>query len=628
MEKDDKIHEIFKNGMILVEKNRIFARLLRNVEVSLVSAAAGGFHPSSHGVVKYDGSGRPQILANKGMRNSPAQWAYVIAHHLLHLGFGHFYGPPGPDWNLACDLTVARFLRDIRFGTPPDGLGVPAEQYPLGERKILDWILGLSPGACEVLKSASLAGKGREDMVGRAARRTDGSKQKGFLLPGRSWGSGDADFEKIFAEGLADAVSLTIEVAANRESFDGGGSSKKTDAARAREWFMANFPLLGSLAASFKLVEDHNLCRHLQISVAAVEEDTRTIYFNPASGLREEEIKFVMAHEILHVGLRHTARRHGRDPFLWNVACDYVINHWLVEMGVGAFPSVGGMLDKSLEGLGATEIYDKIVSDIRVMKKVATLRGVGLGDMLPTANPDFWNSAEGISLDEFYRGMMAQGLDTQLISQRGLLPAGLIEEIRSLAMPPVPWDVKLGRWFNENFPPVETSMTYARPSRRQSATPDIPRPSRYTPEEAREGRTFAVVLDTSGSMSRRLVGEALGVVAAYALAHDVAMVRLVFCDARAYDQGYVSPEDISGLVKVSGRGGTVLQPAVDLIEAAADFPKDGPVLIITDGAVESFLRVDRRHAYVMPEGARLPFRPQGPVFHAIEDAKPEKNSRS
>jgi predicted metal-dependent peptidase len=37
-------------------------------------------------------------------------------------------------------------------------------------------------------------------------------------------------------------------------------------------------------------------------------------------------MKFVMAHEFLHVGLRHDERQQGRDPFLWNVACDYAIN--------------------------------------------------------------------------------------------------------------------------------------------------------------------------------------------------------------------------------------------------------------------------------------------------------------
>ena len=38
-------------------------------------------------------------------------------------------------------------------------------------------------------------------------------------------------------------------------------------------------------------------------------------------------------------------------------------------------------------------------------------------------------------------------------------------------------------------------------------------------------------------------------------------------------------------------GGTVLQPGVDLLEAAEDFPKDGPILIITDGYVEEKIRI-------------------------------------
>ena len=64
---------------------------------------------------------------------------------------------------------------------------------------------------------------------------------------------------------------------------------------------------------------------------------------------------------------------------------------------------------------------------------------------------------------------------------RGLLPSGLVEEIRALAQPPISWDVQLARWFAERFPLVEPVRTYARLSRRQAATPDIPRPSRVPP---------------------------------------------------------------------------------------------------------------------------------------------------
>jgi len=44
-----------------------------------------------------------------------------------------------------------------------------------------------------------------------------------------------------------------------------------------------------------------------------------------------------------------------------------------------------------------------------------------------------------------------------------------------------------------------------------------------------------------------------------------------------------------------------------------DFPKKGPVLIITDGDCDR-LAIKREHAFVMSQGARLPFIPRGEVF--------------
>ena len=80
-----------------------------------------------------------------------------------------------------------------------------------------------------------------------------------------------------------------------------------------------------------------------------------------------------------------------------------------------------------------------------------------------------------------------------LMAQRlGGLPQGLVEEIRALSQPPIPWDVKLARWFDERFEPLEKRRTYARLSRRQTATPDIPRPSWRVEEAARAGRSLGI----------------------------------------------------------------------------------------------------------------------------------------
>ncbi|WST81819.1 hypothetical protein OG762_38760 [Streptomyces sp. NBC_01136] len=55
------------------------------------------------------------------------------------------------------------------------------------------------------------------------------------------------------------------------------------------------------------------------------------------------------------------------------------------------------------------------------------------------------------------------------------------------------------------------------------------------------------------------------------------------------------------------------QPGVDLLHRADDFPPGAPVLVITDGWCD-VLRVRREHAYLIPQGARLPFTARGPVF--------------
>ncbi len=293
------------------------------------------------------------------------------------------------------------------------------------------------------------------------------------------------------------------------------------------------------------------------------------------------------------------------------MACDYVINGWLVEMGIGRLPDRVMLYDPELKGSSAEEVYDRITGDLRRLRKLSTLRGRGRGDILE-GRPTWWHGS-GCDLDAFYRRALATGLELCLSSERGLLPAGLIQEIRALSHPPIPWDVELAQWFDRYFAPLERRRTYARPSRRQSATPDIPRPRYVLQEDALSGRTFGVILDTSGSMSAELLGRALGAIASYAASRDVPAARVVFCDAAPYDQGYMPVDDIARRVQVRGRGGTVLQPGVDLLQGAEDFPRDGPLLIITDASCD-VLKIKRDHAFLIPEGRRLPFSPKGPTF--------------
>ncbi|MGW4023367.1 vWA domain-containing protein [Streptomyces sp. NPDC005009] len=525
----------------------------------------------------------------------PKAWAWALAHAVLHLGFGHVPAAKGvreqPDH---CDLTarcvvVNRFLLGFAIGRTPDHL--PAS-YPDGDEE-------------------QLAARWRRDGIPAVYERcgTAGDEADLLLVEWYGYTGQPPDHQLAFATALTRTVSAAMDMAAGRlDSLDGKPAPRRPWE-RALGWFVSSYPLLGGIASGITLVADAELARAHGISVAAVDAEAGEIYVNPLRRLDEEEWRFVLAHEMLHAALRHGDRCGGRDPYLFNVACDFVVNGWLEEMRIGTMPE-GLLYDKELAGLSAEEVYDRIAGDLRRMRRLATLRGKGLGDILggPLGPP-----RDHVDLDGFYRRGLSQGLDLHDRQERGFLPAGLVEEIRALSHPPVPWDARLARWFDEFVPRPEPLRSYARPSRRQASTPDIPRAGRHFPPEEIARCTFGVVLDTSGSMDRVLLGKALGAIASYAEARDVPAARVVFCDAAPHDAGYVPVTEIAGRVRVHGRGGTVLQPGVDLLQRADDFPPAAPVLVITDGWCD-VLRVRREHAYLIPRGARLPFTARGPVF--------------
>lgn len=605
---EDKIPEaerVFLQGYQLLDEHPLFHRLKGMVYAKPKQKYIAG----NDGAASVDSDGA--IYINVKVKLTAKEWFYTLAHCLLHLAFGHFDQNNMPDevaaghgdavklalWNKACDIYIARFLRDVKIGIPT--CQDPAEQYKIklnDERKIYEYLLYSNE-------------TGEQQLYGTSALSS--MDMRGLEYPLTYKNGATNWYAEQFVSAISSLTAMTVS--------DVGGhiydEKNNTPATKAAQWFVSHYPLLGSMAASFQLIEDYRVCVQNEIEVAAVDAVNGKLYVNPTCGFDEEEWKFVLAHEFLHAGLMHHKRCQGRNAYLWNIACDYVINGWLHDMQIGKMPSLGLLYDETLHGLSAETIYDTIVKDLRRFSRLQTFRGYKKGDILGGGLPTFGGLQEGIRLDEFYRDALREGLNFQQQRERGYVPAGLIEEIRALSMPAIPWDVALSEWFDANFPPLEKHRTYARPSRRQSSTPDIPRPRSVQQEIDGNNRTFGVVVDTSGSVSTVELAMALGSIASFASAKEVPFARVVFCDANAYDAGYLSPEDVAGKVEVKGRGGTVLQPAVDLLEQAEDFPKDGPILIITDGGIEKNLQVHREHAYLLPKGRRLPFRAKGKVFY-------------
>ena len=187
-----------------------------------------------------------EISVNIHARLNAAEWAYVMAHHLLHLAFGHFDKNKMPSaaeiyplvWNKACDIYVTRFLADIGFSGSL--FQDPSAFYPIklnDERKIYEYLLdteGISPKQTYGLNTSSTC-----DMFGISSPII---YKKGE--------------QNEYTETFAAAINHSIKKVVIHAGGHDASKKKDTVISKASEWFLSHYPLLGGLASSFKIIED------------------------------------------------------------------------------------------------------------------------------------------------------------------------------------------------------------------------------------------------------------------------------------------------------------------------------------------------------------------------------------
>jgi len=107
----------------------------------------------------------------------------------------------------------------------------------------------------------------------------------------------------------------------------------------------------GTLALSLEILPGGPDCDTMQT-------DGRALFYNESfvMTLTDDELRGVVAHEVLHCALGHHVRRNGRDLAQWNRACDLAVNPILKENGRLTLPA--GHLDESrFHGMGAEDIF-------------------------------------------------------------------------------------------------------------------------------------------------------------------------------------------------------------------------------------------------------------------------------
>ena len=89
------------------------------------------------------------------------------------------------------------------------------------------------------------------------------------------------------------------------------------------------------------------------------------LIFNPEWTMQQTEAQLigVVAHEVEHIALLHPLRLGKRHHKIWNIACDYVINHQLTEQGF-TLPD-GALFEEKYRGQNAEVVYEDIYKNYR-----------------------------------------------------------------------------------------------------------------------------------------------------------------------------------------------------------------------------------------------------------------------
>ena len=119
---------------------------------------------------------------------------------------------------------------------------------------------------------------------------------------------------------------------------------------QSRVRLLLKHPFFGNLATRLKLKNADDWC-------PTAATDGLHLFYNREfiSPLTSDELDFLIAHEVMHCVYDHMERREGRQPQIWNMATDYVINGQLVREGLGKMPK---------EGLHDPKYYDKNSDEI------------------------------------------------------------------------------------------------------------------------------------------------------------------------------------------------------------------------------------------------------------------------
>ena len=306
--------------------------------------------------------------------------------------------------------------------------------------------------------------------------------------------------------------------------------------------------------------------------------DGRDIFFNKKflESLTSSEQNALMLHEVLHMALLHVQRRQSRDPYIWNIAADIVVND-LIQRNTSFKLPKGAIIDNAYRDKSVEYIYEALLKDDKYKAKkyklsisdIAISINSGAGDEKPKAEQEEKNGIgignqlseeEQEEIASYWKDKLQVLKNSDSLIQNdnygshstGGLPAGMAREVENILEPEINWRNALWKYIGRtpaDFDDLDRRFLYR---------------GLYLEALMCDAIEVSVCIDTSGSISRGLidqfVAETKGILRSY---------PHVKCEFFYSDCELSGPFDINHAEQIPilhGGGGTSFVPFFEYLE--------------------------------------------------------------
>lgn len=348
-------------------------------------------------------------------------------------------------------------------------------------------------------------------------------------------------------------------------------------------------PFFGMLGLKLKLQETD--------IIPTMSTEGRHILYNPTfvTKFPENELRFIIIHEILHAALGHIWRRDNKHPKIWNYACDYVVNYMIQDF-INNDNKLSGvekkerlqmpknlLYDKKYADMSAEEVYQKLINDPKIKKELQNEEELfkilsKLGNQIDDHD---WEKAardtqENEKLKKEWEKNLVSAVKQMIDKNSGDVPGYLKRLVNKITKPQKDWRVLL----HEFVQPENNDYTFNPPDKRYNDY-NFFLPDYNDSEDAVKNILF--MIDTSGSILDRELEIAYSEIVGAINQFSSLTGKLGFFDSIVYDPvDFLDVNDIFD-IKPQGGGGTDFTNVFKYINKNYNDDPPAAIIILTDG---------------------------------------------